>query len=279
MDGRKTCKGCGTVVVKPITCPSCSIASHPSCLSRTGHPHSEGLFRDCKKSPRSVSTMDLSNDLLVNIQRLIRSEFENFRKEILNLYQADFVKISDNIQSLSDRIKKLEFDLASGVSMAPLPHPEEDIIVELADRNRRSNNLIFYNLDEVADSSSPDERHRVDLSLAKDIVQVIIPDGVSISKVTRLGGRGTGRARPLRVTLPTKEDVISILRNKRRYVGPVKIYQDQTTKQRKFFNDLRSRLKEYHEAGDINKTIRYFDGVPKIVNRPTSPSFSRSEKN
>jgi len=169
--------------------------------------------------------------------------------------------------------------LASGVSMASPSHPEEDIIVELADRNQRSNNLIFYNLDEMADGSSSDECHRVDLSLAKDIVQVIIPVGVSISKVTRLGGRKTGHARPLRVTLPTKEDVISILRNKRRYVGPVKIHQDQTTKQRKFLNDLRGRLKEYHEVGDINKTIRYFDGVPKIVDRPTSSSFSRSEKN
>jgi len=279
MDGRKTCKGCGTVVVKPITCPSCNIASHPSCLSRTGHPHSDGLFKNCKKLPRSDSIMDLNNDLLENIQKLIRSEFDNFHKEILNLYKADFVKVFDNIQSLSDRINKLEFDLASGASTAPLSHSEDDIMAELADRNRRSNNLILYNLDEVVDGSFPDECHRVDLALAKDIVLAIIPDGVPISKVMRLGGRKTGRARPLRVTLPTKEDAISILRNKRRYVEPVRIHQDQTTKQREFLNNLRGRLKEYHEAGDVNKMIRFFDGVPKIVDRSTSSSFSRSKKN
>jgi len=136
-----------------------------------------------------------SNDLLENIQKLIRSEFENFRKEILNLYQADLAKISDNIQSLSDRIKKLKVDLASGAShsmASPVLHPEKDIIAELADRNRRSCNLISYNLDEVVDSSSSDESRKVDLSLA--ITQAIIPDGryqtLQGSGVGELGMRG-----------------------------------------------------------------------------------------
>jgi len=270
MDGRKTCKGCGTVVVKSITCSICNIASHPSCLPRTGHPHSEGLFTNCKSSSRSDSSMDLNRDLLENIQRLIRFEFENLRKEILNLYQADLAKISEFTQSLSDRITRLEVDLASDVSTASPSHPEEDIIEELADRNRRSNNLIFFNLEEVVNDTSPNESHKMDLSLSKDIIRVIIPDGVPILKVTRLGGRRTGHARPLRVTLPSREDAISILRNKNRYVGSIRIHQDQTIKQRKFLGDLRDRLKKFHEAGDVGKTIRFFDGVPKIVNRSAS---------
>jgi len=277
MDGRKTCKGCGTVVVKPIICSIC-IASHPACLPRTRHPHSGGLLTNCKSSPRSDSNIDLNCDLLENIQKLIRSEFENLRKEILNLYQADLVKISEYTQSLSNRITKLEVDLASGASAASLSHPEEDIIEEMADRNRRSNNLILYNLDEVDDSSS-NKSHKVDLSFAKDILQVIIPDRMLILRVTRLGGRKTGYARPLRVTLPSREDAISILRNNNCYVGLIKIHQDQTIKQRKFLNDLRGRLKEYHEAGNVGKTIRFFDGVPKIVDHPVSLSSPHSKKN
>jgi len=104
---------------------------------------------------------------------------------------------------------------------------------------------------------------------------VIVPNGMPILRVTRLGGWRTKHARPLRVTLPSREDAISILRNKNRYVGPIRIHQDQTIKQRKFLNDLRGRLKEYHEAGDVGKTIRFFDGVPKIVDRPVSPSHSK----
>jgi len=282
MDGRKTCKGCGTVVVKPIICLGCDTASHPACLPRTGHPYSNGLFINCKSLPRYNSETDSNGDLLENIQKLIRSEFENFRKEILNLYQADLAKISDNIQSLSDRIKKLEVDLASGASHSttPVSHPEEDIIAELADRNRRSCNLIFYNLDEVADSSTPEECRKVDLSLAMDITQAIFPDGVTILNVMRLGSRKAGHARPLRVTFPSKEYAISILRNKNRYAGPIRIYQDQTIKQRKFLSELKERLKNYHDAGDLNKTIRFYDGVPKIVDRSaSSSSSSRSKKN
>jgi len=282
MDERKKCKGCGTVVVKPIICSGCNTASHPACLPRTGHPYSNGLFINCKSSPRNNSEMDSNGDLLENIQKLIRSEFENLRRETLSLYQADLAKISDSIQSLSDRIKKLEVDLASGAShsMASLPHLEEDIIAELADRNRRSCNLILYNLDEVVDGSSPEESHKIDLSLAMDITQAIVPDGVPILNVTRLGGRRAGHIRPLRVTFPSKENASSILRNKTRYAGPIRIYQDQTIKQRKFLSDLRGRLKDYHDAGDLHKTIRFFNGVPKIVDRPTSSSSSlRSKKN
>jgi len=68
------------------------------------------------------------------------------------------------------------------------------------------------------------------------------------------------------ITLPSKEDAISILRSKESLFGA---RQDQTIKQHKFLNDLRSRLKEYHNAG-VNKTIRFFDGVPRIVDRSVS---------
>jgi len=96
------------------------------------------------------------------------------------------------------------------------------------DRKRRSNNLIFYNLDEVVDESSSNENRKMDSTLAMDIIQVIIPNGVSISKLMRLDGRKNGYARPLCVTFPFKKDAISILRNKSHYSGLV------TTKTKKY---------------------------------------------
>lgn len=75
--------------------------------------------------------------------------------------------------------------------------------------------------------------------------------------------------RPLRVSLPSKDVVLKILRNKLRYSGPVKISQDQTVKQRKHFKDLQAQLRLLRDAGDKNKSIRYINSVPKIVNSNT----------
>jgi len=63
----------------------------------------------------------------------------------------------------------LENDLAFGVLTASFSHSKEVIIEELVDRNRRSNNLIFYNLDEVVDGFSSNDIRKVDISLAKNI--------------------------------------------------------------------------------------------------------------
>lgn len=218
MDGRRTCKGCGAVVVKPITCPGCSIASHPTCLARSGHPHSGGLFLDCK----SLDVIT-NQDLLDSIRSLIRSEFANFRKQMLELCQVYIVTIINDIQCISDRIDKIEAKIVSDMSSVhPLQH-EENIIEELADRNRRSNNLIFYNLKESS-AGSFEKNKKIDSNLAIDILQCIVPDKVPISKVIRIGNRSQGRSRPLCVTLPSKEDAISILRKKNRYSRPVRIY-------------------------------------------------------
>ena len=53
-----TCKGCGTRVVNPITCPRCGISAHPACLIRTGHPFSDGQFSQCKDNASSNPPSD-----------------------------------------------------------------------------------------------------------------------------------------------------------------------------------------------------------------------------
>lgn len=63
--------------------------------------------------------------------------------------------------------------------------------------------------------------------------------------------------RPLRVSLPIKQDILAIL-NKFRYYGLVRISQDQMLRQRKY-KDLQSEgAKGYDET---NKTIHYKNEV------------------
>ena len=143
MDGRKTCKGCGTVVVKPILCEHCgtSHAWNPACLPRTGHAHSKGLFADCRinKSLLRNNGFDLG-DLLSEIREMIRLEFDEFRKELLETYRAEFDVIKNEMRELSGRLDRLENGTGSSFRCM------EDVIEELEDREKRSANLILYNV-------------------------------------------------------------------------------------------------------------------------------------
>lgn len=141
----------------------------------------------------------------------------------------------------------------------------EDIIEELADREARANNLIFYNLEEP----NQDQKN---IDLVRDIVRKIQPGTEGSVKCLRLGKKRDGHLRPLRVSFTSRELTLSILRNKRRYSGPVRIYQDQTPRQRMHLAELRESLKNMINAGEKNKTIRYVNGVPKIVTATNSHS-------
>lgn len=68
------------------------------------------------------------------------------------------------------------------------------------------------------------------------------------------------------VTLFSKQEAIVILKSKSKYNEPVKILEDRTTKQHDYLSKLRIELKCLVDSGELNYTIRYVNGVPKIVN-------------
>lgn len=141
MDGRRTCKGCGAVVVMPIVCNVCNVASHPACISRTGHPHLGGQFSDCNLSVGTQN--DDGRGLMLEIKQLIREEFAAFRKEMSELYRVDMERIMGDIQCLSNRIDKLESAVNGSQAQVSGQSHAEEIIEELVDREKRSMNLIF----------------------------------------------------------------------------------------------------------------------------------------
>ncbi|RLU19664.1 hypothetical protein DMN91_008221 [Ooceraea biroi] len=190
---------------------------------------------------------------------MIRSELADFRKDLCDMIRADIEPINRDIQRMSERIDRLEGADRHGCGSSALS--EEDLLEELEERNNRALNLIMFSLDEPAQT---DDSRISDAVLVKDILQSILPDGAPGFEFSRLGEKRQGRSRSLRVTLPTKKAVLSVLRNKRRYTGPAKIRQDMTPRQRNHLADLRVRLQDLRDAGE-NKTIRYIGGVPRII--------------
>lgn len=85
-------------------------------------------------------------------------------------------------------------------------------------------------------------------------------------KSKRLGKRRQGHVRPICVFLPSNQDVMRVMQNRSRYLGPARISVDQTVRQRLRFKELQMELKSLRDAGDDSKTIRYTHGIPRIVN-------------
>ncbi|KAK2578409.1 hypothetical protein KPH14_003658 [Odynerus spinipes] len=105
----------------------------------------------------------------------------------------------------------------------------------------------------------------------------IYPPGVSFIKTFRLGAAQQDRTRPLKIICNSREDVLNILRNKAKYKGPAIINEDRTPKQRAYLQELRNELNNLHASGDLNKTIRFINGTPKIIS--SNRSNYSSQKN
>lgn len=290
------CSGCNTKVAKPVTCASCGIASHPGCLYRCNHPSFKGKFLDCllvnasQASQSSVSSinpplLDAREVLLLdNVRQIFRQEMEDILSTKLEAYERRLIEYIDEakselkseISSITSRVCELEERISFLSSASATPCTEEDIIAEIADRQQRLCNIMIFNVEESSNlinkenslntETSSVGNTTLDKQLVDSILKQIDPSGIPVRKVFRVGTNRSGRPRPLRVILSSREDVISILKNKWKYNGPARISEDYTKKQQTCLSNLRAELKRLHDSGDKNKTIRFVRGVPKIVN-------------
>lgn len=280
MSNANKCSGCKSLVVNPVKCPDCGILSHPGdkCLARTGHPWIFEKLINCKRpssaspggtDPKhshlpTASSMLPTFPSLDNIRDLIRKELSSFQSNIITELKMEVSNLNITIANLNQRITALENKDSSPATNDPSTSTNV-ILSELNDRQERARNIIIHGLGEGT-TGSEEDGHRSDLTRAMDILEKIQPGTHKILRSQRLGRKGGLNIRPLRIVLGSANDVISILRNKGNYSGTEKITDDKTPSQMQHLNDLRRQLKELHDKGETNKTIRFIRGIPRIVN-------------
>lgn len=74
-----------------------------------------------------------------------------------------------------------------------------------------------------------------------------------------------GCIRFTQVILSSKQEVLLILKGKSSYSGPMNINQNRMVNQQNYLKHLRAELNSLVNNGKVNKTIKYFNGIPKIV--------------
>ncbi|KAI4474195.1 hypothetical protein M0804_014969, partial [Polistes exclamans] len=95
--------------------------------------------------------------------------------------------------------------------------------------------------------------------LVKDILSKINPSAHLVSLPTKIGRKCPNRIRPVRIFLASKHEVLTVLKNKFKYRGPVHIRQDNTNIQR---DHLKSLKRDKHEDDSARLS---FDTVTKRV--------------
>nr|CAI5855568.1 unnamed protein product [Callosobruchus analis] len=90
----------------------------------------------------------------------------------------------------------------------------KDVVSEVAERERRKNNIIFFNVPEPDRSKSAKEQSASDKSVIVDVLKEIIPEiALGDIRPIRLGVYASSKKRPVRVTLDNNNTVRKILTN------------------------------------------------------------------
>lgn len=212
---------------------------------------------------------------------VIKDEIKNLQlttKELVseqNYIKSDIVDLKLACAATNTKVDNMEIDLKN-LKIAPpvLVKSDsltcEDVVSELHERERRSKNIIIVGIPEVK-CNSKEERAASDNREVNKIIKTVLPDCPEPIKIHRLGYFKPEKVRPIKVYLPSQENVKKILRNKSVYKNEnVKIYSDQTVYQQTFMRKLTEELQHRTQNGEKDLVIKYVNNTPTIIiNKPS----------
>lgn len=113
----------------------------------------------------------------------------------------------------------------------------------------------------------------------------MVDTSVIPKKVIRVGRMQTGKSRPIKVIFDSKSDIIDIFNNERKLLqcnaplSSINISSDRTRYQREAMKKLREELIQRTSKGEIDLTIKFFNGGPKIIKKSAVISnYSQSQQ-
>lgn len=251
---------------------------------------------------QELETMHKKMDKMMNFL----TEFTNTQNENMKKLSEDVILIKDqmsHIQTITENLireqksiktklsgltnlsqnqdKKIEFlestvqqlkESSSLVTKKQQICDHEDIMSEIKERRVRENNIILKGIPEP---HLKDRRERQDSDKhgVIDIINMISKDLPEPIWIRRLGKYDTNKCRPIKIVFSNSGPVKSILRLKRNVeLNDIKIFSDLTTTQQTYYKNIKSQLNFRINNGEENLTIKYKNGVPKIVQENSKKS-------
>lgn len=207
------------------------------------------------------------------IEQLFKQYLEPFAQRMKSLetniagIRSELNKIADqnkaSTKQLEKRISVVENKIKSGFDIAVSP---DSIMSEIAERQKSESKVIVLNVPESKKSTGTDRLQDDREKLATLILQEL-SHALPKIKIRRLGKPAEGKTRPLLLDTPSPEEARMLLKAKPAD-GSSSIFKHYLTHaQQRQLNSLRAELRELENSGDQSKTIKFINGVPKIVDK------------
>ncbi|CAH2088257.1 unnamed protein product [Euphydryas editha] len=218
-----------------------------------------------------LSQEKLMNDMRENIATL-SGEIKEIKASTSGIMK-DQVSIKNCISDLSSKISTHETRLISiesdlntynTTSEPNKLKQNEEIIHELQERKKRENNIILVGVSEQWNTSTK-ERIERDEAEVLNTISLITKDIPKPVKIFRIGKYNAEKNRKLKVCFDKREPVVLLLRNKDKLPHNIRIFSDQTPAQQKYFLAIKDELTKRKNNGEDDITIKYINGIPKIV--------------
>ncbi|KAL0878924.1 hypothetical protein ABMA27_003921 [Loxostege sticticalis] len=211
-----------------------------------------------EKQTETINKMSEDITLLKGHVKEIKSTTDNLgleNREIKSNLDDLISKYKENNRKIEIIETKLGTFQPANITLPPVStsssnNLEENLMVELTERLSRSKNIIITGLAEQK-SANYKERQDADKREVLNILQNISSDCTDPINIIRLGKYASA---------------LFVLRSKNtKDLGSVKIFSDQTPQQQAYFKKLKDELKSRNDNGEMNLTIKYYKGIPKIV--------------
>lgn len=139
---------------------------------------------------------------------------------------------------------------------------EDEVIAEIQERNKRSRNVIMFNLPELGDD---------DLNSVREVVTAVTNENLNIEKIVRFGKKNKNGIRAIKVTFSRTEEADRVIRARKNNIKDKKIFIqiDMTQRQRECSEKLRAEIVMRREKGERDIMLKYIQGVPRIVKQPS----------
>lgn len=247
----------------------------------------KGYFADFIRLQKEDKT-EIKKDLaeikyeFINIKQItedLSKQYQNLKEKVVNI-QTENKYIQEKIDTLESTVHAINsidknttgtssnsIAAAVGRSVDNMPNTShEALFLEIEERQRRANNLIFVGIPEITEKSFK-VRQEHDVREVIKILQIIDYECSGPTKIIRLGKYSYGKDRPLRVCFQSADIVKQILRSKSKLTGSVRVYADLTLSQRHYFNSLKQKLLDRERNGEKDLILKYINGFPKIVKK------------
>ncbi|KAJ3644178.1 hypothetical protein Zmor_026849 [Zophobas morio] len=185
--------------------------------------------------------------------------------------------ITDLRAEFTSSIESLKHELEEQINSAksiinqqpPMSQSFEDVVQEVLERQKRSSNIIVFNVPEHSKSIPRSKRLNKDKRFVSELSVDHEYDYANFH-CQRLGKFNASRITPIKVFLNSEQDVSNIIRKAENLITTeqykdIRLSYDRTPKQLDFYKQLKQEMNDRIRQGETNLKIRYYNGSPRIV--------------